>query len=215
MKAAKLLEMLESNRIDELKKLAQDELYQEAIKVKPGAKKRYSAMKKYFNYHTQHRTCLTKPGRVVFEDKDYICFTNSWSLALTTEDCGEIELFDPDKDGKYPDVSRLLRFDGIKKKIDYAEVIAEAKSKGYKLTKAEVDHRFKYLMLYDDTYYKIGLIDATFSIIDNGSLATTHHPYGEKMPITITNDLGMCVIMPVKFEGEPDEDKIIIKVESV
>lgn len=216
MKANKLLEMLNSNRIEELKALAQDELYQEALKVKPGAKKRYTAMKKYFSYHSQHRTCLTKPCRVEFEGKDYISFTNSWSLVLTSEDCGEIELFDPEKYGKYPDVTRLLRFDGLKKKIDYAKVIAEAKSKGYRLNKSEVDAGFKYLMLYDDTYYKIGLIDATFGIIDDGNIPTTHHPYGERMPITITNDLGFCMIMPVKYEGiaNPEEDgKIVINVD--
>lgn len=213
MQARKVIEMLDSNRIAELRQMAQDEIYQEALKTKPGSKKRYTAMKKYFTYHKNVRECLLKPCRIKFEGKDYISFTNSWSLALTTEDCGEMEMFDTET-GKYPDVARLLRFDGIKKKIDFGEVIAEAKSKGYRLNKNEVDHRFKYLMLYDGTYYKIGLIDATFGIIDNGEPAVTHHPDGEKMPLTITNDIGICMIMPVYMhDGEPDEDKIVIRVE--
>ena len=69
-------------------------------------------------------------------------------------------------------------------------------------------------MLYDDTYYKIGLLDATFSIIDNGEPAMTYHPYGERMPLTIKNDIGLCMIMPVKYYNGcgPEEDKIVIEV---
>lgn len=213
MRNVKVLELLKNNRIEELKKLLEDEIYEESLQVKTGAKKRYTAMKKYFKYHTSVREVLQKPCPIEFEGNPYTCFTNSWSLALTSEPTGEIELFDESM-GKYPDVTRLIRFDGIKKKIDFHKVFAEAKSKGYKLTKNEVDSRFKYLMLYDDTYYKIGLLDATFSIIDNGEVAMTYHPYGERMPLTIHNDIGLCIIMPVKFEDEPDEDKIVIKVDN-
>ena len=214
MHARKVLEMLDMNRIEDLRKELEDELYLEALKSKPGAKKRYSAMKKYFNYHTSSRDCLQKPCRIEFEGKDYISFTNSWSLVLTTEDCGEIELFN-EEFGKYPDVTRLVRFDGIKKKIDFDKVIAEAKSKGYRLSKKEVESTFKYLMLYDGTYYKIGLIDASFGILDDGEIAMTYHPYGERMPLTIQNSLGICMIMPVKYDGvDPEDDgKVVITVE--
>ena len=210
-----VLEMLNAGRIEELTKMLEDEIYEDSLKVKPGAKKRYSVMKKYFKYHTSVRECLRKPCRVVFEDKDYISFTNTWSLCLTTEDCGEIELWD-ESNGKYPDVTRLIRFDGIKKKLNFREVIAEAKSKGYRLNKKEVDSRFTYLLLFDGTYYKIGLLDATYSIIDNGEIAITYHPDGERMPLTIKNDIGMCMIMPVKYKDgvDPEADgKIVIKVE--
>lgn len=212
MNARKALELLNSNRIDILKQSLQDEIYEDALKSKPGAKKRYIAMKKYFTYTTSARECLQKPCKIVFEGKDYISFTNSWSLILTKEDCGEIELFN-EETGKYPDVGRLLRFDGIKKKIDFADIIAQAKSKGYRLNKSEVGPGFKYLMLYDGTYYKIGLIDASFGIIDDGEIAMTYHPDGEKMPLTIQNSLGICMIMPVfMHDGEPDESHVIIEM---
>ena len=42
--------MLNNNRIDDLKALLRDEIYAEVLKKKPGANKRYSAMKKYFTY---------------------------------------------------------------------------------------------------------------------------------------------------------------------
>lgn len=215
MRSTLVLEMLNEGKIEELKKLLQDEIFEESLKLKPNAKKRYTAMKKYFKYHASARECLQKPYPVIFEDKNYISFTNSWSLVLTTEDCGEIEMYD-ESNGKYPDVTRLLRFDGIKKKLDFHKVLAEAKSKGYKLNKKEVDSRFTYLMLYDGTYYKIGLLDATLGIIDNGEPVMTYHPDGERMPLTIQNSVGICMVMPVKYEGgvDPEDDgKIVIRVE--
>lgn len=213
MNARKALEMLELNRIEELKELLQGEIYEEALKVKPGAKKRYAAMKKYFNYHTSVRECLQKPCKVEFEGKDYISFCNSWSLVLTKEDCGEIEMFN-EENGKYPAVGRLVHFDGIKKKIDFSKVIAEAKSKGYRLSKKEVESTFRYLMLYDEAYYKIGLIDSSYGIIDDGEIAMVYHREGERGPITIQTSLGFCVIMPVKYDGDPlDDGKIVIEVD--
>lgn len=203
--------MINNGQIEELKAKLQDDIYQESLKFKPNEKKRYIAMKKYFSYVNQTRECLQKPCEVEFEGKRYISFTNSWSLVLTTEDCGDIEMFDESR-GKYPDVCRLIRFDGIKKKIDFNKVIAEAKSKGYRLNKSEVNHTFKYLMLYDGTYYKIGLIDASYKIIDDGEVAMTYHPDGERMPLTIQTDIGICMVMPVKFEGEPDDSRVIIEV---
>lgn len=198
-----VLKMLNEGRIEELKDLLQDEIYEESLKTTPNARKRYTAMKKYFKYHTSARECLQKPCPVTFERKDYISFTNSWSLVLTTEQCGEIELFE-DRD-HYPDVTRLLRFDGIKKKIDISKVIAKAKSLGYKLSKSEVERNFKYLMKYDGSYYKIGLLDITYAIINDGKIAMSHHPSGERGPLTIQNDLGFCMVMPVKFDDDPEE----------
>lgn len=215
MNAEKALNLLDSNKIEELRQLLQDELYSDALKASnPSAKKRYAAMKKYFDYHKSERACLKKPARIVFEGKNYISFTNSWSLVLTTEECGEIELF-TEQDGTYPDVTRLLRFDGRKCKIDFNKVFAEARAKGYKLTKSEVGSNFKYLMLYNGAFYKIGLLEASMRIIDDGEIAMTYHPDGERMPLSIQTSLGFCMVMPVKFNiGEPEEqDKIVIYVE--
>lgn len=110
------------------------------MKQKPDVKRRYTAMKKYFYYHTSERECLKKPCKIMFEGKPYTSFTNAWSLVLTTEDTGEMELFDNEND-KYPDVGRLVNFNGIKRKVDLNAVFAEAKCRGYKLTKKEVGPR--------------------------------------------------------------------------
>lgn len=213
MRNMHVLEMLNAGRIDDLKKELQDEIYQETLKTKPGAKQRYSAMKKYFKYHKPIREALQKPCRVEFKGGNYTSFTNAWSLVLTSEDVGEIELYD-NSTGKYPDVTRLINFDGDEGKIDINEVLSDAKSKGYKLVKGEVDFHFKYLMLYDGSYYKLGLVDATFGIINDGQPAKVYKDKGSNKPLTIKNDIGICVIMPVRLEGNPEEDgKIIIKVE--
>ena len=212
MKNTIVLDMLRKGQVDEVIRMLEDEIYQQSLDVKPGAKKRYAAMKKYFAYHQAVRECLQKPCVIEFESKTYTCFTNSWSLVLTTEDTGEIELFD-EANGKYPDVARLFRFDGIKKKIDFNKVIAEAKSKGYRLTKKEVGPGFKYLMHYDGGYYKIGLLDATYGIINDGEIVMTYHPDGEKQPLTFQNDIGFGIVMPVfMHDGEPSPEHIIIEV---
>lgn len=211
MRSIKALELIRRGKVEELEALLVDEVYQDSLKTKPDAKKRYMAMKKYFNYTDSARDCLRRPCVIEFEGKEYTSFTNSWSLVLTTEPTGEIELFNEEM-GKYPDVARLIRFDGIKKKIDFNSVIAAAKSKGYKLNKTEVGPGFTYLMLYDGTYYKIGLIDISHSIINDGQPAMTYHPDGEKMPLTIQTEFGICMLMPVfMHDGEPDESHIVIE----
>jgi hypothetical protein len=214
MRNTKVLEMLNDGQVEQLIKDLQDEIYEEALKSKPGAKKRYTAMKKYFKYHTSAREVLQKPCTVEFDDKWYTSFTNSYSLALTLEDTGEIELFDKEK-GNYPDVTRLLRFDGNVRMIDFNKVIAEAKSKGYKLTRKEVEHAYRYLMLFDDSYYKIGLLDSTIGIIDDGKPLMTYKVEGKCKTLTVKNDIGYCLIMPVRYEGDPEDNGItVIRVDA-
>lgn len=213
MRNSKVLELLNAGHIDELKKSLQDEIYEEALKTKPGAKKRYAAMKKYFKYHQPVRECLQKPCKdIEFEGQVYTAFTNSWSLALTTEDTGEIETFDTST-GNYPDIARLVGLKGNSVKIDISKVIAKAKAQGYKLVKAEVDYHYKYLMLFNDSYYKIGLLDATYGIIDDGEPAMSYKVDGPNKPLTLETDIGYCLIMPVRYDGNPEDDgKIVIRV---
>ena len=210
MDNAKVLEMLEEERIDELKDMLQDEIYKDSIRSTPNANKRYAAMKRYFKYTDNARECLQKPYAYDYNGVKYNSFTNSWSLVLTKESTGEIEMFE----GNYPDISRLIRFDGIKKKIDFNDVIAKAKSKGYRRTKGEVGPGFKYLMHYDGTYYKVGLIDISYEIINDGEPSITYHPDGERMPLTIENDIGISIIMPVFIhDKEALEEKVVIEID--
>lgn len=189
--------------------MLQDEIYQESLKSKPNAKKRYTAMKKYFGYHNSGREALQKPCEVEFDGEKYTSFTNGYSLVLTKENIGEIEPFD-ESTGDYPDVTRLISFDGEKDIINFHNVIAETKSKGYKLKKSEVGVGYRYLMRYHDAYFKIGLIDSTFGIIDDRGVATVYHEPGPRNKLTIVTDIGIAVIMPVFVDGDPEEDGITV-----
>lgn len=213
MQNIKVLEMLEEERIEELKELLREEIYQDALKKKTGAKPRYSAMKKYFGYVKSSRAICQKPAMVEFDGNTVYSFCNSYSLALTKESCGFIELF-TEEDGTYPNVGRLLKRDGSADKKDLKLVFAEAKSKGYKLTKAEVNGG-RFMLRYSGTYYRLGLIDATYSIIDDGVEATVYHSGDTFSSITIENNVGVCMILPVKCDEESIENDGITVIDLI
>ena len=209
MKNSKVLEMLEQNRIEELKAALQDEIFTESLNCKPDVKKRYTAMKKYLTYVDSVREILKRPCEIEIDGCKYTAFCNSYSLALTRETAGEIPVCeDPDR---YPPVTNLIKYDGDEGKIDINKVIAEAKSKGYKLKKSELMSN-GYLMHYGGAYFRIGLLDSTYGIINDGKEAIVYHVTGARRPLTITTDIGVGVIMPVHIDGEPDES-VIIEVE--
>lgn len=204
MQSTKILEMLNNGQIEELKILIQDEIFTEGLKNKPGAKQRYAAMKKYFSYvKNVNRACMM-PCVVDFKGEKYTSFINGYSIVLTTETSGEMELFkEPEK---YLNVEKMIVFDGEEKEIDFNRVIAEAKSKGYKLKKSEVEQGgdFKYVFHYDNAYFKVGLLDSTYSIINDGEKVVVWHPGNNKRvsPIIIKNSLGIGVILPFNYEKE-------------
>lgn len=210
MNSSKALEMINNGRIEDLKKALQDEIYNESLKGKPNAKKRYAAMKKYFTLVDNPREICKKPCEILYDGKIHNSFTNSYSLALTTESCGEIEMFDTEN-GTYPDISRLIDLTGHEDKIDISKVIAEAKSKGYKLKKSELFNN-KYLMHYNNAYFRIALLDSTFGIIDDGELANVYHGGNRRDKLTIKNGIGIAVVMPLFMEDGPDADAVVIEV---
>ena len=205
MHNTKILEMINNGRIEELKAMIQDEIFTDGLKSKPGAKQRYAAMKKYFSYVNNNKNeALERPCIIDFDGEKYTSFINGYSIALTKETCGEMKLFEePDKNLK---VEKIIVFDGEEKEINFNKIITEAKSKGYKLKKSEVEQEgdFKYVFHYDNAYFKIGLLDSTYGIINNGEKATVWHPGNNKRvsPIIIKNSLGICVILPFNYDDE-------------
>jgi hypothetical protein len=206
MKSSKVLEMLDQNRIEELKAALRDEIFTESLKSKVDVKKRYTAMKKYLSYTESAREILKKPCEVDIDGGKYNSFCNGYSLALTRENCGEIVMCDdPDR---YPPVKNLLKYDGHEEKLDINKVLAEAKSKGYKLTKSGI-HNNDYLMHYDGAYFRIALLDITYAIVNDGKEAIVYHASGARKPLTITTDIGVCVVMPVYIDGDTDDCIVI------
>ena len=207
MKSSKVLDMLNQNRIEELKAELQDEIFTESLKGKGNAKQRYAAMKRYLKTISESRPILTKPCEVEFEGEKYNSFTNSYSLVLTKETCGELKMCEePDR---YPDVSRLIVTSGEEGKIDFNRVLAEAKSKGYKYTKNAI-HSNEYLMRYKGAYFRMALVDITYGILDEGEKITVYFG-GNYKPLTIQNDLGIGIILPIRYDGEPDADYVVIE----
>jgi len=183
----------------------------EELKSKPGARQRYAAMKKYFSYVKNNNKALKEPCIIDFDGEKYTSFVNGYSIALTKESSGEMELFG-DSDN-YLHVEKLVVFDGEEKEIDFNTIIAEAKGKGYKLKKSEVEQHgdFKYIFHYDNAYFKVGLLDSTYSIINDGEKATVWHPGSKKKssPIIIKNDIGICVVCPFNYNIEKRDVTII------
>lgn len=210
MQSSKVLDMLNENRIDELKEALRDEIFRESLLGKSDAKKRYTAMKRYLKTTSSARDILQKPCPVEFESKQYMAFCNSYSLALTTEGPGALEICEEPE--RYPNVSKLVRFYSKEEKLDLDKVIAEAKSKGYKFKKSETMNN-KYLMHYDGAYFRIALLDSTYGIIADGNKVTAYHMTGARKPLTIQNDIGICVIMPVFINDDLDEDAVVIETD--
>ena len=207
MQNSKMLEMLNSGRIEDLRAALQDEIYAESLKGKPTAKKRYAAMKKYLKTISPAREILTKPCAVEVHGENYIAFTNTYSLALTTESCGEIEMCDePDR---YPPVAKLISFDGNEDTIDFNKVLAEAKSKGYKFSKNAIFSN-EYLMRYNGGYFRIALVDCTYGVIDDGKPVTVYHNGDRFGRLTIKNDIGVCLILPIRYDGDPEADNYVV-----
>ena len=212
MQNAKILEMINNGQIEELKTLIQEEIFTDGLKNKPGAKQRYAAMKKYFSYSKGNENrAYTMPCVIDFKGKKYTSFINGYSMALTTEKSGEMKLFEEPE--KYLKVEKIIAFDGEEKEIDFNKIIAEAKSKGYKLKKSEVEKGddFKYVLHYDNAYFKIGLLDATYSIINDGGKSVVWHPGSRKeiSPVIIENSLGVCMVLPFNYDHFKDGVTVI------
>ena len=172
-------------------------------------------MKKYFGYIKSARAVCTKPSMIEFEGKTMTSFCNSYSLALTKEPCGGIALF-TDDDGNYPDTGKIVRREGIPNKVDFHKAFAKAKAEGYKLKKSEVDgHKYKYLFKYGKSYFKVGLVQITYAIIDDGKEATVYNSRVACTLMTIENDIGVCTIMPMNVTEEfiKENDIIVIEME--
>ena len=75
-------------------------------------------MKKYFSYVKNNNKALEKPCVIDFEGEKYTSFINGYSIALTTEKSGEIELFEEPE--KYFNVQKMItynKYDGKEKEF--------------------------------------------------------------------------------------------------
>lgn len=226
MKTEKILTMIEDGRIEDLKKMLQDEIYMNSLKVsgRIGPKQRYAAMKRYFKYSDPN-----KDKRIAYPCKDievnnfivngkFNCFADGCSIVLTTEDIGELEDFESVTGGQdYYNIGNFIgNYNNDPQEVNINEVIAKAKSMGYKFSKEEIEYGCngmpKYLWKFGDIYGKIGILDQAFSIINDGESAKVW-AYNPKAPILIGTSIGFALVLPIVLKEEEKHTFQIIEMD--
>jgi hypothetical protein len=210
MKSEVILEMLKNNKIEELKRILEEEVYKNAMQDK-GGKARYSAMKRYYRFADKDKVeKLKKPCKdIEYQGKLYNCFIDGYCFALTAESLGNMETYD-NANNDYFSVGRLISFNGDMEKLNLNKILAIAKSKGYKFKKSEVDTiNAVYYLKYKGSYYKIGLLDKAYSIINDGEEAEVYYS-GKSDVLIIKNNIGIAGICPIIIKGDI-ANKIIIE----
>lgn len=217
MKNTAVLEMINNGEIDTLKSLLQDEIYKDSLKGNPGVEKRYKAMEQYIkaatNWTAKVREDFHKPCKVNVHGEEYYSFIDGYSIVLTKESIGQIQEYD-NSENTYLKVEKMVTFDGMMEKINVNKILAEAKSKGYKWKKTELgdNGNFNYVFKYKDGYFKIGLFDMAYSIIDDGKEAEVYY-ISNRSPLTIRTSVGIAVILPVNDkDGDIEIHKNVVYV---
>lgn len=210
MKSEVILEMLKNNEIEELKRILEEEVYKNAMKNKDG-KNRYSAMKRFYRFANKNgREALKKPYKdLEYNGKLYNCFIDYYCFAVTTESIGNMENYD-NSNKDYFNVSNIITFNGDMEKLDLNKILAIAKSKGYKFKKSEIyANNALYYLKYKEAYYKIGLLDKAFSIINDEEEAEVYYS-GKNNVLIIKNSIGIAGICPIRLKDDIGS-KIIIE----
>lgn len=209
MKSEVILEMLKNNEIEELKRILEEEVYKNAMKNKD-EKDRYSAMKRFFRFANKNgREALKKPCKdIEYNGKLYNCFIDGYCFAVTTESIGNMENYD-NSNKDYFNVSKIITFNGDMEKLDLNKILAIAKSKGYKFKKEIDANNALYYLKYREAYYKIGLLDKAFSIINDEEEAEVYYS-GKNNVLIIKNSIGIAGICPIKLKDDIGS-KIIIE----
>ena len=214
MQNTKVLEMINNGQIEELKALLQDEIFTDSIKGNGNAKKRYSAMKRYFKYSDNTNKALNLPCKdIEVSGNIYNSFVDGYTLVLTTESIGEMESYDKTS-GSYFKVASMLNLSDAKSvdTFDVNTILAEAKAKGYKYKKSEIGRcqDFQYAFKYKEGYFKVGLLDQAFSIIDDGKEAEVYYN-GAKGLLFIKTSIGIAGILPFNPMENVEEKKTVIE----
>lgn len=220
MKNTIILEMINNGEIEQLKSLLTEEIYRDNLKGNGNAKDRYSAMKRYFKYTNNNNPAFLYPCKDVnIDGKTYNSFCDGYCFALTTENIDTIETYDKTK-GEYLNIEKIIPKNPINvEEIDLNIILAKAKSEGYKFSKAELglDNKndFKYIFSYKDGYFRIGLLDKAYSIIDDGKKSEVSYN-GRLNMLLIKTSIGLAGVMPFNFNVITKENlntKTIICIE--
>ena len=182
---------------------------------------RHAAMKRYFKYADKSKPAFYYPKEnlsIEFYNQSYNvnCFTDAYSCVLTFGDIGDMETYDEYCDKPYIDIQTLFNYlngdyaRSFGRLVDVNSVITKAKEAGYKFKKNEImtSDKFKYIWKYHDRYYKIGILDQAFSIINTKDKC--HVVCGPNGVLFIDNMYGMVAIMPYIWDKCNRKDEVTV-----
>lgn len=140
-------------------------------------------------------------------------------MVCTKESTGNIELYNEKEEAReWFNVEKLINASDFEiiEDIDFNDILSEAKSKGFKPVKQEIQYGncAKYYLRFRDAYYKIGLLNKGYSIIDGGKHQEVF--YNDKVsPLYIYNSLGIVMLLPVRIDIalRDNKDKDFVYVE--
>lgn len=214
MRSEKILEMLNKGEIEDLKKALENEIYEKSLEKSSGIKERLMAMKKYFKIASDNTydKRLSMPCKTKVNGKEMTCFIDGHSVACTFEEATGIQLYKEWEDGtNYFDVSKLLDTKGykVRKDIDLQSVLAEAKSKDYKYTKANKNNlNFIFCLKEVEAYFNIFLLDKAYSIIAGGENEEVYY-YNKKSMLIVKNSIGIIAILPFNHASNTKKENAV------
>ncbi len=166
---------------------------------------------------TNKRNPMTsKPAENVrFNGDSWNAFCDSYSIVITKESLGELERIDAAVDN-YLDIENLMKaMNSLPcENICVSQLIAEAKGRGYKYKKSEIPDSgdFGYAVKYKDAYFKVGILDQAFSIINDGEPAEVY--YGGAKGVTfIVTSIGIAGVLPFHPQNVNMKNKKVIVCE--
>jgi hypothetical protein len=173
-------------------------------------------MKRYFRFADDRNDFTCRPKQV----DELACFCDGFTAVRTKESLADLPQYD-DSDRPYVDLDKIMNVESANdytEEINFNEVFAEAKANGYKFKKNEViqGDNFTTVFFYNGAYFKVGLLDQAFSIVNDGENARVYSTGKATTPIKIITSIGECVLLPVRPK-ETDKDfasKTVIKVAS-
>lgn len=220
MKNEKILEMLNNGEIEELKKVISEEIYNNSLNKNGNAKSRYKAMKDFYKFPSDKTdTRFLKPCKKSIRGQLYNCFLSSDVLVCTKESTGNIELYNEKEEAReWFNVEKLINASDFEiiENIDFNDILSEAKSKGFKPIKQEIKcgECAKYYLHFRDAYYKIGLLNKGYSIIEGGKHQEIFYN-GKVSTLYIYNSLGVVMLLPVRIDivlrDSKDKDFVYIE----
>lgn len=182
---------------------------------KVGRKMRSNAMKRFYRFVDDKKPSYDKfPYRniKVFKEEVMNCLFNDRCLVLTKEEIVGMEDYkDIEPYKNFPNINGILSEmpkHGVK--VDINKVIDVAKYAGYKYGKREIEINFKYVWKYEDAYFKIGLIDKAFQVINDGQKANVYHR-AYNAPLFIETSIGIAAVLPMCYTESPSKNHIIVK----